>query len=455
MLFAGDALIMAGTILGLIYFHFLVTKYKLFGEIVRPLKTYALYISPLAQMFFCYVFEVYQIRKREKLRTFTLLLIISVLSTGLMFAFAKVMGINQTTFVYVFLFYILCLFFFNTWRLIYRTVLLSTRKFVKQKVLFIGNDLTTEEIVREMKRCDYKLIGILLPDTSGVPKKVDGLRVVGSFDDLSRIVHSKKVGVIVTSLNFNLTLPQVKNLYRYKNKGKEVYDSAHFYEVLTGKFAIEHYLKNERIPYFNVNGYSNPTYLKLKRFMDVVVAASALVVLSPFFLLTMILVKLSSKGPIFYIQERVGFQEYPFRIIKFRTMVYDAEEVAGPRWACKNDSRITNVGKVLRKMRLDELPQLLSIIKGDMSFVGPRPFRKYFVDMFEEHIPFYSLKFSIKPGLTGWAQVNHNYSDDKQTLADNIERLQYDLYYLKHGSLFLDIFIILKTFQAIVLRPGY
>jgi lipopolysaccharide/colanic/teichoic acid biosynthesis glycosyltransferase len=185
--------------------------------------------------------------------------------------------------------------------------------------------------------------------------------------------------------------------------------------------------------------------------MDVFVSAAILLGALPILLVIVLLIKLDSKGPVLFRQERLGMKEAPFTLLKFRTMIEDAEKQCGPCWAEKNDPRLTKIGRILRKTRLDELPQFLNVLKGDMSLVGPRPIRKYFSDIFIEKFPFYRLRFKVKPGITGWAQVNMDYVNTEQ---DQYDKLEYEFYYLYHQSMFLDLFILLKTVQAILKMRG-
>jgi exopolysaccharide biosynthesis polyprenyl glycosylphosphotransferase len=191
-------------------------------------------------------------------------------------------------------------------------------------------------------------------------------------------------------------------------------------------------------------------YSKVKRIVDVAISTILLIITSPLFLIIPIIIKISSRGPIFYVQERSGLDEKRFKLIKFRTMVNNAEE-NGPQWASENDPRVTRVGKILRKLRLDELPQLINVLKGDMSLIGPRPERDNFIRELKTKIRYYSLRFYVKPGITGWAQINYRYG---ASLEDAIEKLAYDLYYIKNMSLLLDISIILKTIRVVLLGHG-
>jgi sugar transferase (PEP-CTERM system associated) len=188
----------------------------------------------------------------------------------------------------------------------------------------------------------------------------------------------------------------------------------------------------------------------MRRVCSICAATFGLLVLLPFIPIVMLMVKCSSKGPIFFRQTRVGLKGRTFNVIKFRTMFTDAE-AAGAVWATKNDPRITRVGMFMRKTRLDEIPQLWNILRGDMDFVGPRPERPEFMDMLNEHLPFYYLRHLIRPGLTGWAQIRYGYG---ATLAEAREKLEYDLYYLKHMSLGLDLYIMFETIKTIIRRRG-
>ena len=168
-------------------------------------------------------------------------------------------------------------------------------------------------------------------------------------------------------------------------------------------------------------------------------------------LITAIAIKLDSSGPVLYCQERVGADEEPFVLYKFRSMQCDAEAATGPQWAAKDDPRVTRVGRIMRKLRIDEIPQLMNVLKGEMSLVGPRPERPFFVSQLKEQIPYYELRFTVKPGITGWAQISYQYGD---TEDDAIEKLQFDLYYTKHMSPIFDLQILFETIKVVLLGKG-
>ena len=189
----------------------------------------------------------------------------------------------------------------------------------------------------------------------------------------------------------------------------------------------------------------------LRRTIDFIGAIFFLLIFIPIFIITAIAIKIESRGPIFYSQIRLGKNGRAFRIYKFRSMVADAEKNSGPVWAQKNDPRITYVGRLMRATRVDELPQLMNILKGDMSFIGPRPERPFFVESFREQIPLYEKRLAVKPGVTGWAQVKWRYDE---TIEDVKEKLKYDLYYIENHSLLLDIKIFFLTFLTVMLQKG-
>lgn len=189
----------------------------------------------------------------------------------------------------------------------------------------------------------------------------------------------------------------------------------------------------------------------MKRAGDIILSLLFLLLSLPLMLVTTFLIKFDSKGPVLFSQERVGQNRKPFMIRKFRSMVAEAEKQTGPVWAKDDDVRITRVGRIIRKLRIDELPQIWNVLKGHMSFVGPRPEREYFVTELEKQIPYYSERFTVKPGITGWAQVSYGYG---ASLEDAIEKLNYDLFYIKNLSFLLDVMIIFRTIKIVLFGKG-
>ena len=240
----------------------------------------------------------------------------------------------------------------------------------------------------------------------------------------------------------------MKEALELRYEGVMVYDMPTFYKQITEKVPVfqadtSWLLFSSDVGVFTKSSY----YTRIKRLMDILLSIFGIILVSPFLLLSAVAIKLNSRGPIIFRQVRVGLAGKEFAAMKFRTMVKDAEAKTGPKWAEKNVPRVTLVGRILRKTRFDEVPQLFNVIKGEMSLVGPRPIRKHFEDQAGNEIPFYYLRHSVKPGVTGWAQTKYH---GARLEEGPLERFQHDLFYIQEASLFLDIMILLKTFQVVI-----
>lgn len=319
-----------------------------------------------------------------------------------------------------------------------------------EKVLLVGRGKSADEILAVLKENsgDYEVVGIL--DN----KTIEGsaLPVLGRYSDLRRVVEKNQVTLIIPCISYAESARLIKVLFYLKMHGCDVIDMPVIYGMLTGKIPVQHVEDRWFVygPYFTT--HKKQLISNLSRIADVFLSVFILAVTLPFWFVIAILIKLTMPGPVFYFQTRSGLNKQPFRIIKFRTMIHNAEEKTGPAWSTGvNDPRVTRLGRFLRKARLDELPQLINVLLGEMSFIGPRPERPYFVQSLSKEIPYYDLRFSVRPGLTGWAQVNAPYAND---VASSIEKLQYDLYYIQENSLLINLQIILKTMQTVLSKPG-
>ena len=283
-------------------------------------------------------------------------------------------------------------------------------------------------------------------ETGDLPQSA---RLFKPADDLEEIVREQRVGRVVVALDDRrgqLPLDQLLNL-RLRDL-VAVEESSSFAERISGKIRMET-LRPACLVFSGVPKRIR-AYRRIRRILDVVLASAGLVVSLPVTLITALAIKLDSTGPVFYTQERVGEHNSVFRIIKLRSMRTDAEE-NGPAWAGVRDARVTRVGAIIRKLRIDELPQFVNIIRGDMSFIGPRPERPVFVEQLQAHTPYYSQRHLIKPGLTGWAQVCYSYGG---SIQEAIEKLEYDLYYIKNQSPLLDAIILLETVKIVLFGRG-
>jgi exopolysaccharide biosynthesis polyprenyl glycosylphosphotransferase len=340
--------------------------------------------------------------------------------------------------------------FLYLWRKLF--FLLFQKDEVANNLLIIGNSSLNNEILPLLERApikNYKLGGII----ANYKENPGTIQINGSASKKTvyDIVIEKDIRTIVTSENLTVSPLLRKELLELKFAGVLTYSAPVFYNKLTGKIPV-HYINDSWFLFHNSETILGSNYWKnIKRLFDIFIAALLLILSAPLSLLCCLATKLTSKGPMLFTQARLGKNQKPFKLIKFRTMIADAEKECGPQWSCSDDPRVTKVGRVLRKTRLDEIPQLLNVVRGDMSLVGPRPIRKHFADLLADKIPYYPLRFMVKPGITGWAQVKHDYAGSEE---GQMEKLQYDLFYVQNQSFIFDIYIILKTIQTILFRPG-
>jgi sugar transferase (PEP-CTERM system associated) len=270
-----------------------------------------------------------------------------------------------------------------------------------------------------------------------------------NYDGLCDLADELEINKVVVAIKERRGALPLKELVKCRVRGIDVIEGTSFYEMLAGKLIVDQI--NPAWIIFSEGFYKSRTRRFLKRSTDVILSMAMLILFSPLFLLTALLIKIDSTGPVLFSQERVGKNKKSYMLYKFRSMIEDAEKHSGPVWASDNDKRITRIGKVLRKWRIDEIPQLWNVLKGDMSFVGPRPEREYFVNKLEEIIPYYGERFSVKPGITGWAQVCYSYG---ASVDDAVEKLNYDLFYIKNMSAFMDLMIILRTIKIVLFGKG-
>jgi sugar transferase (PEP-CTERM system associated) len=272
--------------------------------------------------------------------------------------------------------------------------------------------------------------------------------IIGDYTQISSIARAGGVDRIVVALDERRGKFPLEQLLSCRLKGIRVEDGVAFTEQLAGKLSVESLHPSFLI--FSDGFKRSAIFKQVKRVFDILASAVGLTLFFPVSLMIAIAIKLDSKGPILYRQERVGEDERIFRLLKFRSMRVDAEE-NGPEWARVDDQRVTRVGRMIRKLRLDEIPQMINVLKGEMSFVGPRPERPFFTEQLKKGIPYYSQRHVIKPGITGWAQICYRYGASKE---DALEKLKYDLYYIKHMSWVFDLIIFFETVKIVLLGKG-
>jgi exopolysaccharide biosynthesis polyprenyl glycosylphosphotransferase len=402
------------------------------------------------------VFEMYNLQVASNQFQVIKSIVLTASTTVLVYlmtpVFTPVLPSNRLQILFFYLAIFSALFI---WRLIYVAFFASNR-FTKKAILICDKD-QLKELVMGLENADphYKVVGYInsddLQNQININELPDYLKAIES-DSLEKFVVQNAVSeVVVASQNTEGITAQLYNqLIHLLENGFMIKEYTQVYETLTQRIPVQ-YVARDFYRYFPFSrSNQNHLYLVFIRFVDLLLGVVGIAF--GFFLIPFILFgnSIANRGPLFYTQERVGKNGIVFNILKFRTMVQNAE-ANGAVFTTLNDSRVTSFGKFLRKVRLDEFPQFYNIIKGEMSVIGPRPERPVFVNEIAETMPFYETRHIIKPGLTGWAQVNYAYGE---SLDDSLIKLQYDLYYIKHRSIFLDINICVKTLSTILFYRG-
>lgn len=408
----------------------------------------AIYISVFGT-----IFEIYDLQKASKFdttfRNVVLTSSIVVLFYLLTPVLTPYLPLERIQIVY---FYITLIVSILIWRVVYINLIESPRFY--KRVLLVGEVSNIDGLVTALSNPDpnYKIVGFINSEASSSESvKYKGLKEFPS-EDFLKVIDTENISeVLVASFNTEAITPEVYHvLMLLLERGFKIRDYTQVYEDLLHKVPIQFVGKDfyKYFPFSRSN--ENKLYIFFQRLFDVVFSLLGLLI--GVLLLPLIFIGnlIANKGPLFYSQERVGKNSKPFKILKLRTMIVNAEK-NGVKWAKKNDTRITTFGKILRRSRLDEIPQFYNVLKGDMSIIGPRPERPFFVNELSRIIPFYETRHIIKPGLTGWAQVKTRYGS---SIDDSLTKLQYDLFYIKHRSVFLDFNIFIKTLSTILFYRG-
>ena len=346
----------------------------------------------------------------------------------------------------------LVILFIVSWRIAYSHVL--KEGMFNQKVIILGSGKLAQSICDEIaakKDCGYS-VSVMVPESGQDSMICDPNTAMlrkKDYSGLCDLAQDMGINKIVVALQEKRKGFPIQELLNCRVSGIDVLDGNSFYEILTGKLIVEYINPSWLI--FSDGFHQSWFRRTAKRGTDLLFSTLLLIVVSPIIAITALLIKFDSKGPVIFSQDRVGEKRKPYQVHKFRSMVADAEKVCGPVWAQADDCRITRVGRFIRKWRVDELPQLWNVFKGDMSFVGPRPEREFFIQQLESQIPYYGERFSVKPGITGWAQVCYPYG---ASVKDAKEKLNYDLFYIKNMSVFFDLMIALKTIKTVVFGEG-
>ena len=337
------------------------------------------------------------------------------------------------------------------WRFLFEIYI--TRIAPQETILIVGTGEVARLVGQEVKkrqRLGFRLVGFIgAPAQTNNDSVGEVGKVLGDPTQMDSIVKKYDIRKVVVAITERRGEYPVKEMLALRVGGQQVVEWPVFFEKLSGRIPIDSLSPSFFI--FNEGFRKSRILLAIRRVVSAIVAALTLVILLPVFLVIAILIMLDSPGPVIYSQTRVGQNGKPIRIYKFRSMRNDAELDGGAIWAVRDDPRVTNVGRSIRKTRIDELPQLFNVFKGELDFVGPRPERPEFVEKLQRLIPYYSLRHTVKPGITGWAQVMFDYSG---TFEESKEKLQYDLFYIKNMSVKLDLLILFHTMKIVILGRG-
>jgi len=398
-----------------------------------------------------YVFDLYNLNRNFWTRDSLFRAALAVIVAGFWGAFifyslphwkyGRGIFLIQMVLVFIFLF---------GWRFIFSLLYRVSVERENVLVLGAGRCGTALYHLLEGSTAPYKIVGFLDDDPEKRDKSIGSHVVLGPTDRLMEIATQKGVKTAILAITHDRSSQLINRILEARLNGMKILDMPRVYEALTRRIPVKH-IQDEWLLFADGFFLLTKEYIqKIKRLIDFGLSSFILLITSPVIAITALAIRLDSSGPVFFRQERVGKDGNIFTLWKFRSM-YENAECNGAVWAEKNDSRITRVGKWIRLLRIDEIPQLWNVFRGEMSLIGPRPERPEFVKELEKQIPYYSTRHAVRPGITGWAQVNYPYG---ASVEDALIKLEYDLYYIKNMSILLDIKIMLKTIGVVLLGTG-
>ena len=399
-----------------------------------------------------------------KSRVDEIISIFKSLSIGILIIFLITLDLNKDLFappklsrMLIVNYWMMLILFVSSARMIFRTVQrkLLTSGIGQRRTLIVGWGEKSWELCDDIQKfpaLGYKVIGFLGENQQKEKNKTSykDIPLLGSLDKIKQIVKDSSAQEVILALEGNKRKKVMEVVNQCNGLLVNFTIVPDLYDIVMGQARTNQIYG---FPLIDILPHHMPEWeRKIKRLMDTLISCVILITLLPFWLLIAILIKIDSKGSVFYKQERVGKDGKQFTIFKFRSMVHEAESKTGPRWAERKDPRVTRVGRLIRKLRLDEVPQFINVLKGDMSLIGPRPERPYFVEKFKREIPFYARRLGVKPGITGWAQIKGEYDAS----MDNVKtKLQYDLFYLENMSLRMDLKVIINTVYVMLIGKGH
>lgn len=364
-------------------------------------------------------------------------------------------NVDSKSRILIFIYWGLFLFFVGGGRILVRSFQRSLiiKGIGRRNVIIVGFNPKANEVHDQI--IEHRALGLdaaayAAIDNNNLDKSYKGIQVRGTIKDLSSLIdiyNAKEVIIALDKDNRDLLVDVISEC-EPKNVGLKIVPD--LYEILSGQARTSQIYG---VPLIDIMPQLMPEWEKrLKRIIDILVSLFILAITFPVSVITALAIKIDSPGSVFFRQERCGIDGIVFKMIKFRSMRHDAEKHSGPVWSSKNDPRITRVGKFIRKVRIDEIPQMINVLNGEMSLVGPRPERPYFVEMLSKEIPYYKRRLKVRPGITGWAQVKHKYDE---TIEDVKIKLRYDLFYIENMSLRMDFKILFRTIFVVLFAKGH
>jgi len=367
----------------------------------------------------------------------------------------SVSGIASANRFPILIYWMLLLFFIGNGRLVIRSIqrrLLINGIGRKNAILvgFNSRSKNMHEMINSYKGLGIDVVAYVAVKEKNIGKQFNNIKVVNTVHNIRQVIKESSASEIILALDKNEGDVMLEVVAQCDSNNVSIKIIPDLYEIISGQARTSQLYG---FPLIDIMPQLMPEWeKKLKRLMDIIISTLILILSFPIILITGIFIKTESKGPVFYLQERSGLNGKIFKIIKFRSMRNDAEKQSGPVWSTKDDPRITKVGKFIRKVRIDELPQMVNVLKGEMSLVGPRPERPFFVEKLSEEIPFYKRRLKVRPGVTGWAQVKHKYDE---TIEDVKEKLRFDLFYIENMSLRNDMKILVRTVFVVLFGQGH
>ena len=364
-------------------------------------------------------------------------------------------NVASTTRILLFIYWGLFLFFVGAGRIFIRSLQrnLLIKGYGRRNAIIVGFNSKAHEVHDELLKhpaLGLDVAGYIALEEENISKEYKNIKVLGRFENVQSIIDNYNIKEVIISLEKEDHAVLVELLAKCEPKNVGLKIVPDLYEILSGQART---MQLYGIPLIDIMPELMPEWeKKLKRLMDLIVSLIIILITMPVWLITAVAIKLESKGPVFFTQERCGQNGSVFRMIKFRSMRKDAEKLTGPVWSQKDDTRITGVGKIIRKVRIDEIPQMINVLTGEMSLVGPRPERPFFVEKLAGEIPYYKRRLKVRPGVTGWAQVKHKYDE---TIEDVKIKLRYDLFYIENMSLRMDFKIIFRTIFVVLFGKGH